>query len=240
MPCILHIETSTSVCSVALSIDGQLLFNKESFEGLSHASLLGLFAEEAMQCANAKGLKPDAVAVSSGPGSYTGLRIGLSFAKGLCFGQALSLIAIPTLQLLAHTALQRHVADSGALYCPMLDARRMEVYSALYDAQLHPVRETEAEIITAESYRELLMKSEICFFGNGAAKCKPLIDSPNALFVEDIMPLASNMVALAEQRFAEGAFEDVAYFEPFYLKEFQTTVAKNKVLGGVTKGEIGG
>ncbi|MDL2221343.1 tRNA (adenosine(37)-N6)-threonylcarbamoyltransferase complex dimerization subunit type 1 TsaB [Parabacteroides sp. OttesenSCG-928-N08] len=231
MPCILHIETSTTVCSVALSLDGEVRFRKESLEGMSHAALLGVFAEEAMQAAKGEGLQPDAVAVSSGPGSYTGLRIGVSFAKGLCFGQGLPLIAVPTLELLAHTALQRHIADSGALYCAMLDARRMEVYSALYDALLHPVRDTVAEIITEESYRELLKTSEVCFFGNGAAKCKALIDSPNALFVEDIVPLANNMVALAERRFAEGAFEDVAYFEPFYLKEFQATVAKNKVLG---------
>lgn len=226
MPCILHLETSTSVCSVALSADGKILFGKTSFDGMLHASLLAPFIEEALLLNH----KPDAVAVSSGPGSYTGLRIGVSTAKGLCFGYGIPLIAVSTLELLACTAIRRNELDSAGLYCPMLNARRMEVYSAVYDARMNTVQDVAAEVVTGESYSELLSKSEICFFGDGAAKCKPLITSPKALFIDDVYPLASNMVALAEKAFNEKNFVDVAYFEPFYLKEFQATIAKNKVI----------
>jgi tRNA threonylcarbamoyladenosine biosynthesis protein TsaB len=210
-----------------LSCDGKLLFEKAAFEGLSHATLLAPFIEEAL----ALEYKPDAVAVSSGPGSYTGLRIGVSSAKGLCFGYGIPLISIPTLDLLACTAIRSNWLDSSGLYCPMLNARRMEVYSAVYDARMNTVRNRIAEIITEESYADLLAKGEVCFFGDGAAKCKPLITSPRALFMEDVYPLASNMVTLAERAFREEDFADVAYFEPLYLKEFQATIARNKVLG---------
>jgi len=233
MACILHIETSTSVCSVSVSVDKEVLFRKESFEGPSHASLLGVFVEEALKSVNDKLIKLDAVAVSSGPGSYTGLRIGVSMAKGLCFGYNIPLISIPTLNILAYTAIQQNRLDSSGLYCAMLDARRMEVYSAIYDAKLDVVRKTEAEVITVDSYSSYLEKAEVCFFGDGAAKCKELITSPNAYFLDDIHPLAINMIPLAEKAWSKSQFEDVAYFEPYYLKEFQATVAKNKVLGNI-------
>ncbi|MDL2208452.1 tRNA (adenosine(37)-N6)-threonylcarbamoyltransferase complex dimerization subunit type 1 TsaB [Parabacteroides sp. OttesenSCG-928-O15] len=233
---ILHIETSTQVCSVALSHEGQLLFEKVSFEGPSHAALAGSFAEEALQEMKRQQGRLEAVAVSSGPGSYTGLRIGVSLAKGLCFGYDVPLIAVPTLDILAYTAIHRHAADSGALYCAMLDARRMEVYSALYDAKLSPVETVKAEIITAESYADYLEKTEVCFFGNGATKCQEIITSPKAVFLDGIDPLAVHMIPLAEKAFAEKRFVDVAYFEPFYLKEFQATIARNKVLGNLTHG----
>ncbi|MDH6533687.1 tRNA (adenosine(37)-N6)-threonylcarbamoyltransferase complex dimerization subunit type 1 TsaB [Parabacteroides sp. 52] len=231
MACILHIETSTTVCSVALSVDSKLYFEKVSFDGPSHASLAGVYVEEALRMIQKEGIKPDAVAVSSGPGSYTGLRIGVSLAKGICFGYGIPLIAIPTLEILAYTAIQKHPLDSGGLYCAMLDARRMEVYSALYDSLLSPVRETLAEIITPDSFADYLDKSEVCFLGNGAAKCKEILSSSNAYFLEDIHPLASHMIPLAEKAYVAGKFEDTAYYEPFYLKEFQATIAKNKVLG---------
>lgn len=235
MFCILHIETSTVVCSVALSLSGEAIYSNVSFDGPSHASLVGIFVEEAIKELKGRGLTLDAVAVSSGPGSYTGLRIGVSTAKGLCFGYGIPLISVSTLQLLTAAAVQRNVMDSAALYCPMLDARRMEVYSALYDSMLRPVREIEAEIITDESYAALLKQSEVCFFGNGAAKCKPLIISRNATFIDDIHPLAIHMIPLAEKAFLEKQFVDVAYFEPFYLKEFQATIAKNKVINEALK-----
>lgn len=229
MSCILNIETSTSVCSVALSMDGEVLFEKASFDGPSHAALLGVFVEEALSVLKKKGRKaPDAVAVSSGPGSYTGLRIGVSVAKGLCFGFGIPLIDIHTLDIMAATVRK----ERDCLYCAMLDARRMEVYAAIYDASLRSVRETKADIVdAADTYAAYLEKGKVCFFGNGASKCKPVITSPNAIFLEDIHPLAANMIPLAEQAFAAGKFVDPAYFEPFYLKEFQATVAKNKVLG---------
>lgn len=234
---LLHIETSTTVCSVALSQNGRILFDHVSYEGPSHATLAGVYVEEALKVVKEQQARLEAVAVSSGPGSYTGLRIGASLAKGLCFGYSIPLIAVPTLEILAHTAIQTHAADSGALYCPMIDARRMEVYSALYDARLEEVRSTEAEVITAESYAAYLDKNEVCFFGDGAAKCRALITSDNALFIDDIHPLAVNMIPLAEKKYQNGDFVDAAYYEPFYLKEFQATVARNKVLGEVITGE---
>lgn len=231
MSYILNIETSTSVCSVALSANGEVLFEKSSFEGPSHAALLGVYVEEALVMMKSKGLKLDAVAVSSGPGSYTGLRIGVSVAKGLCFGYGIPLISIHTLEVLAVAALKEQENAADCLYCAMLDARRMEVYAAIYDANLNTVRETSADIVEADTYVSYLEKGKVCFFGNGAAKCREVITSPNALFIDDIHPLAVNMIPLSEKAFAESKFEDVAYFEPFYLKEFQATIAKNKVLG---------
>ena len=231
MSCILSIETSTSVCSVALSAEGKVLFEKSSFEGPSHAALLGVFVEEALSVLKENERKLDAVAVSSGPGSYTGLRIGVSLAKGLCFGWNIPLISIHTLDIMAATVIKQQVVDPDCLYCAMLDARRMEVYASIYDSSMHTVRETAADIVDADTYASNLEKGKVCFFGNGATKCQSVITSSNALFVEDIHPLAVNMVTLAEEAYNKGQFEDVAYFEPFYLKEFQATIAKNKVLG---------
>lgn len=224
---ILHIETSTKVCSVALSEGGSVIFEKASFEGPSHASLAGLFVEEAVSAA--KGAL-DAVAVSAGPGSYTGLRIGVSLAKGLCVGAGVPLIAVPTLELLASEAIRKH-GDTDSLYCAMMDARRMEVYAAIYDARLHPVRETMAEIITPESYASWLETRRVCFFGDGATKCQSVLTSEKAVFIDEIYPLATAMVLLAEKAFLEKRFVDTAYFEPLYLKEFIATTPKNKVLG---------
>lgn len=233
MSCILNIETSTSVCSVALSAHGEVVFEKVSFDGPSHAALLGVYVEEALAVMKRKALKLDAVAVSSGPGSYTGLRIGVSEAKGLCYGYGIPLLSIPTLEIMAATAIRQNNNVTDCLYCAMLDARRMEVYAAIYDSKLNVVRETAADIVDADSYVSYLKKGNVCFFGNGAPKCKEIITSPNALFMDDIHPLAVNMISLAEQAFNAGEFEDAAYFEPYYLKEFQATIAKNKVLGNI-------
>lgn len=230
MACILNIETSTTVCSVALAVDGAVVFDKVSFNGPSHATLTGVYVEEALRELKSRSLHLDAVAVSSGPGSYTGLRIGVSVAKGLCFGLGIPLIGIHSLDIMASAAICRQASNEDVLYCAMLDARRMEVYAAIYDKQLQPIRPASADIITEESYADYLSAQKVCFFGNGSTKCKPVLTSPNALFLDDIHPLASEMAPLAEKAFQNKQFEDVAYFEPFYLKEFQATIAKNKVL----------
>ena len=230
-PCILNLETSTSVCSVALAAGEEVLFEKAAFEGPSHAALLGTFVSEALAALKRTGKTLDAVAVSSGPGSYTGLRIGVSMAKGLCFGLNIPLIAVPTLDCLAAEAIRQNGGASDTLYCAMLDARRMEVYAALYDSALQTVRPVAAEVIDASSYASFLAEGKVYFFGNGADKCKSLLTAPNACFIDSVSPLATGMIPLSLQAFAARRFENVAYFEPFYLKEFQATVAKNKVLG---------
>jgi tRNA threonylcarbamoyladenosine biosynthesis protein TsaB len=225
MACILHIETSTMVCSVALSVDGSVVFERFSFDGPSHAALLGVFVEEAIAFLKEKLYQVEAIALSSGPGSYTGLRIGTSMAKGLCMGWDIPLIAVPTLQLMALQAVQRY-KRVDCLYCAMLDARRMEVYSAIYDVALSTVRDTSADIVTPELFQPFLDCDTVCFFGNGATKSRTVIISDHAVFLDDIHPLASDMVYLAEQAFQAKKFENTAYFEPFYLKEFMATTPK--------------
>lgn len=229
MPVILHLETSTSVCSVALSVNGELVANRISFEGPSHAVLLARFVDEILNEMCLQSLRPDAVAVSCGPGSYTGLRIGVSMAKGLCFGWHVPLIAIDTLQLLAFSATQSNLSNEAMLLCPMLDARRMEVFSAIFDYQLNVVRPTTADIVDENIYLQWLEQYPVLFFGNGAEKCKPHLTHPHAHFADYIVPKASDMLVLAENAFQIGNFVDTAYFEPFYLKDFIATVPKNKV-----------
>lgn len=227
MSCILNIETSTNVCSVAVSENGACIFNKEDREGPNHAVLLGIFVEEALSFIDSHAIPLDAVAVSCGPGSYTGLRIGLSMAKGICYGRDVKLIAIPTLELMCvPLLLNEKVAEDNALLCPMLDARRMEVYAQITNTALQTVKETSADIVEANTYDEYLQNNVVYFFGNGAEKCKEVITHPNARFIEDIVPLAKNMFPLAEKRMAEERFEDVAYFVPFYLKDFVAKEAK--------------
>ena len=232
MACLLTIETSTKICSLALSLNGAVVFKRINKEGSSHASQLGAFANEAIIYARENNLKVDAVAVSSGPGSYTGLRIGVSEAKGLCYGLGIPLIAISSLKVLANAFLMNNTSDFTFhdRLCPMIDARRMEVYTALYDETLNEIQPVQAKIIDEDSYRESLEKSRILFFGDGADKCRNVIKTKNAIFVDDICPDAEAMIALAEKAYRKKEFVDVAYFEPFYLKEFQATVAKNKVL----------
>jgi len=228
MCCILNIETATPVCSVALSRCSDVLFYKENKEGASHASLLGVFVAEAIQYAREIGLTLDAVAVSAGPGSYTGLRIGVSEAKGLCYGFNIPLIAVPSLKIMAENVILSGM--DADYYCPMIDARRMEVYAAIYDRQLNEVRETAADVVDEKIYASYLKQGTVVFFGNGAAKCKTILSSPNAIFFDEIHPLASAMVSLSETAFLNRAFEDVAYFEPLYLKEFVAIAGRNKVI----------
>jgi len=223
---ILHIETSTNICSIAVSENGQCLFSKSDSEGMNHAALLSVFIAEAMEFLKLPSKKLDAIAVSSGPGSYTGLRIGVSTAKGLCYGLDIPLIAVSTLEVLTANALQIAETTADVLFCPMIDARRMEVYAAFYNADGIIQREISADIIDENSYSEILESHTVYFFGNGAEKCKTTLTHPNARFIDGMYPLAQNMIVLAEKAYAEKKFVDVAYFEPFYLKEFYTTAAK--------------
>ena len=226
MSCILNIETSTAVCSVAVSEDGQNIFVIEELMGPSHAGWLGVFVDEALSFIDSHAIPLDAVAVSCGPGSYTGLRIGVSMAKGICYGRNVPLIGIPTLEVLSVPVLLYHELPEDALICPMIDARRMEVYAAIYDRALNVRREISADIVDENSYLEFLEKHPVYFFGNGAAKCREKITHPNAHFIVDIHPLAKMMFPLAEKAIAINDYKDVAYFEPFYLKEFVASQPK--------------
>lgn len=246
MALILHIETSTNVCSVALSRDGYLLYEKYddgSNGGSNAAERLGGFVSAALEKVPEDN-KLDAVSVSSGPGSYTGLRIGVSMAKGVCYGSDAQLISIPTLELLCvpvllgdmiktttwvdgkEEKLTEELTDE-ALLCPMIDARRMEVFAAVYNRSLNIVREAQADIVDAETYRELLDKNVIYFFGNGALKCREQINHPNARYINGVVPLAKNMLPLADKRFHQNKTEDVAYFTPQYLKEYQAKKSRD-------------
>ena len=236
MATILNIETSTEVCSVALSKNGKVLFEKESSEGLKHSELLTVFIEELFTENNFSFKYLDAVAVSKGPGSYTGLRIGVSVAKGLCFAIEKPLIAIGSLDALAKNTSEnllqygKFEMENNLLLCPMIDARRMEVYTALYKKNGDPILPVTAEIIDENSFSEYLNSNKILFFGNGAEKCKSQIKHQNALFTGPLKTSAQFMQILAEEKYNKKDFEDVAYFEPFYLKNFIATIPKNKIL----------
>lgn len=227
-PVILHIETSTNVCSVALSEGADCLFSKANDEGMNHAALLSVFVAEALEVAKNSGKSLDAVAVSAGPGSYTGLRIGVSTAKGICFGFDIPMIAVSTLEVMLVEVL-KSITETNVVVCPMIDARRMEVYAALYNVEGKMMRDISADIITSDSYSDFLEDHKVYFVGNGSEKCKTTLTHPNAFFLDNVTPLAENMILFAIKAFEEKNFVDVAYFEPFYLKEFQTTTARSKV-----------
>ncbi len=229
MSCILHIETSTEVCSVAVSEDGLAEFKREDLQGPQHAVQLGVFVDEALSFVDSHAMPLDAVAVSCGPGSYTGLRIGVSMAKGICYGRNIPLIGIPTLEVMCVPVLLQQDLPENVLLCPMIDARRMEVYAAIYDRALNVKREIAADIVDEQSYLNFLEKNPVYFFGNGAAKCRSKITHPNAFFIDDIRPLARWMFPLAEKALARQDFKDVAYFEPFYLKEFVASMPKKLI-----------
>ena len=226
MSCILNIDTSTDVCSVAVSDGGACIFTEEDHKGPNHNEQIGRMVDAALSFAESHAIPLDAVAISSGPGSYTGLRIGTSMAKGVCYGRDVKLVAVPTLELLCVPVLLREQVEEGALLCPMIDARRMEVYAQVFDRALHVVRPIGADVVTADTYRAWLDKQPVYFFGNGAAKCMDTIAHPNARLIEAVKPLAKNMFPLAERRIAQGQWEDVAYFEPLYLKDFVAKAAK--------------
>jgi len=225
---ILNIETSTNVCSVAVSTNGECVFSRSNAEGMNHAIMLSPFINEALKYISPA--VPDAIAVSGGPGSYTGLRIGVSTAKGLSYGLEIPLIAISTLEIMNVAARSKiDYTTDKSLFCAMIDARRMEVYSAFYDTEGKVYRQVSADIIDENSYSDILNDYTVYFFGNGAPKCKSVFLHPNAIFIDDIIPLAENMILIAEKAYSKKQFVDVAYYEPFYLKEFQATTPKAKI-----------
>ena len=227
MSCILNIETSTQVCSVALSENGVCLYEEIDEKGPSHAQVLAGYVESAVSFADSHAIPIDAVAVSKGPGSYTGLRIGVSEAKGVAYGRDAKLLSVETLKLLTvPVLLGKEELPEDAWLCPMIDARRMEVYCALYDRALREKQPTQALVIDADSFKEVLDQRPVYFMGNGADKCADVIKHPNAHFVKGSVPKAHNMIPLAEKAMATESYEDVAYFEPFYLKEFVATKSK--------------
>ena len=239
MASILCIETSTEVCSVALAVSGIAVATKEDTSGRNHAQMLTRFVEEVMKAKNISFNQLDAVAVSGGPGSYTGLRIGVSIAKGLCYASGLPMISIPALEALAHHVINLpdilgNRNDLPVLYCPMIDARRMEVYTAIYNDHLVKVRDIQADIIDHSSFTTFLQHHKIIFFGNGAEKCKMTIQHPNAFFLENIGNSAVYMAALAEAAFEADNFVNVAYYEPFYLKDFVATIPTKNIFHSKT------
>ena len=219
-PLILHIETSTELCSVALSRGNSCLSVNENCEGRNHATMLTPFIDDLFIKNDVSIHQLNAVAVSSGPGSYTGLRIGLSTAKGLCYGSNIPLIAISTLQAMSLGFVRQRDVPASVLLCPMIDARRMEVYTALYDKDGEQVMNISAEIITEKTFLSWLDAHQIFFFGNGAAKCRAIITHPNAVFDDDFAHSARYMIQPALQAYNDKKFEDTAYFEPYYLKDF--------------------
>ncbi|MEL0644202.1 tRNA (adenosine(37)-N6)-threonylcarbamoyltransferase complex dimerization subunit type 1 TsaB [Olleya sp. Ti.3.14] len=222
MAYILNIETSTTNCSVSLSNKGETLVLKEDYgNGYSHAEKLHVYVEQVLKEAKISTLQLDAIAVSKGPGSYTGLRIGVSAAKGLAFALNIPLISVSTLEALAHQV----KADSGVIV-PMLDARRLEVYSAIFDTQFNSIRAIEAQILDETSFQSYLSENKVYFIGDGVAKTKALLDNNNAVFIENKLPSADQMSALSFNKYKKSDTEDVAYFEPYYLKDFVAIKSK--------------
>lgn len=233
MALILCIETGTDVCSVGLSRDGEIVSLRESDEGRDHARKVAVFVDELLRETGITPSELDAVAVGKGPGSYTGLRIGVSFAKGLCYALRIPLIAVSSMEALAKVALEEVEAGAlnaddfkGALLCPMVDARRMEVYTQIFDENMNPLTEVMAEIVTGESFSEVRAGRRLVIFGSGAGKCTEVLD--NVCFAQ-VTPSVRGMGELAQKAFDASLFEDVAYFEPFYLKDFVVTASRKKL-----------
>ena len=236
MALILSIETGTDICSVALANDGELMALRESDEGRDHAKKVALFVDELLRETGVQPSDIDAIAVGKGPGSYTGLRIGVSFAKGMCYALGIPLIAIGSLDALTEVAREDFEAGildveegdwTQAKLCPMVDARRMEVYAQVFNVEGKPEGDVVAEVVTEESFNEWRAKSKFVIFGNGAKKCAEVL--PDAI-IESVVPSARGIVRLAEEAFNAGKFEDLAYFEPFYLKDFIVIPSKKKLL----------
>lgn len=234
MSLILCIETGTDICSVGLSRDGELISLRESDEGRDHARNVALFVDELLRENDIAAEELSAVAVGMGPGSYTGLRIGVSFAKGLCYGLQIPLVAVGSLDSMVQVAREDHEAGiidvdnwNDAVLCPMVDARRMEVYTQMFDTQGQPLNEVKAEIVTEESFKEWRGERQLVIFGNGAAKCREVLN--DAIYI-NVTPSARGLAVLAHQRLEAGQTEDIAYFEPFYLKDFIIIPSKKKLL----------
>jgi tRNA threonylcarbamoyladenosine biosynthesis protein TsaB len=219
---ILHIDSSTRTCSVVLAVDGKCLSFRESHDQqYSHSEKLVVFIDEVLNDAQITAKQLDAVCVASGPGSYTGLRIGVSAAKGLCYALDVPFLSVSSLESMAHWLSENYLKTTdGHLLCPMIDARRMEVYQQQFSSELSAMTDISAEIIVRDSFSKQLANNKMIFFGDGAAKCKDVIESSNAVFLDDFLPSARGMIDIAEKKFDDGDFEDVAYFEPYYLKDF--------------------
>ncbi|MCB2220019.1 MAG: tRNA (adenosine(37)-N6)-threonylcarbamoyltransferase complex dimerization subunit type 1 TsaB [Bacteroidetes bacterium] len=230
MALILCIETATPICSIALVENDKVIGIRESIRKNSHAEVVTLFIDELFKEHNLKPGNLDAIVVSKGPGSYTGLRIGVSTAKGLCYATGKPLIAINTLQSMALGLAEMRQLPANAILIPMIDARRMEVYAAVYNHYGQQVRETKAEIVEKDSYDAYLSEGQVYFFGDGASKCREIISHPNAIFVNEFIPSAAYMSRLAIEKHKANQFEDVAYFEPYYLKDFVAGIPKVKGL----------
>ncbi len=226
---ILNIDTSTEVCSVCISEEGKILSIREDRQGKNHASLLTVFIEETLKEAGLESRELSAVSVSKGPGSYTGLRIGVSAGKGIAYALDIPLIAPGTLDIMRSGYLSQNSAREDTLYVPMIDARRMEVYNAVYNHKGERIREVNAEVISPDSFQEFIPEHTIVLFGNGASKCREILGGKHFNFHEQFRHSSSHMIHISESRFEKSIFEDVAYFEPFYLKDFIATTPKNKV-----------
>lgn len=234
MSLILCIETGTDICSVGIARDGELMSLRESDQGRDHAKQVAVFVDELLRETGVKPDELDAVAVGMGPGSYTGLRIGVSFAKGLCYGLNIPLLAVGSLEALTDVAIKDYEAGiiqvegwDEALLCPMVDARRMEVYAQIFNSRCEAQSEVSAEIITEESFSQWRAKGKLVIFGNGAAKCQEML--PDAIYI-DVAPSARGLTRIAHQLFEAGKTVDIAYFEPFYLKDFVVIPSKKKLL----------
>ena len=234
MSLILCIETGTDICSVGLARDGELVSLRESDEGRDHAKNVAVFVDELLRENDVAAEELSAVAVGMGPGSYTGLRIGVSFAKGLCYGLQIPLVAVGSLDSMVQVAREDYEAGiidverwEDALLCPMVDARRMEVYTQMFDAKGQSLNEVKAEIVAEDSFAEWRNGRPFVIFGNGAAKCQEVLT--DAILI-NVTPSARGLAALAHQRFEAGKTEDIAYFEPFYLKDFIVIPSKKKLL----------
>ena len=226
---IILIETYTDLCSAALTEDGRTVSYIESSEPRKHASLTAVYIGKILEDNGLEVRDCDAVCVSMGPGSYTGLRVGVSTAKGLCFGSGIPLLAIGTMDVLAWQAIGENLLPEGCRYIvPMIDARRMEAYTAVFDTEGNQIRETRPEIFSQDSFRDLLSAGKVLFIGDAAGKCSGVISHENAFFC-NCCPKASSMSVPAMKEYKEKRFKDVAYFEPFYLKEFTATVSKKRL-----------
>ncbi len=234
MSLILCIETGTDICSVGIARDGELMSLRESDQGRDHAKQVAVFVDELLRETGVKPDELDAVAVGMGPGSYTGLRIGVSFAKGLCYGLNIPLLAVGSLEALTDVAIKDYEAGiiqvegwDEAFLCPMVDARRMEVYTQIFNSRCEAQSEVSAEIITEESFSQWRAKGKLVIFGNGAAKCQEML--PDAIYI-NVAPSARGLTRIAHQLFEAGKTVDIAYFEPFYLKDFVVIPSKKKLL----------
>ena len=229
MSSILLIETSTALCSVALAIDGQVVATRESDQARSHAAMTTPFIKELLDSRGMLATDLDAVCVSAGPGSYTGLRVGVSTAKGICFATGIPLLSVDTLEILYHQARESGLIPEGCRYViPLLDARRMEVYTAVFSPDGQRLTEIGSRVIDADSFRQERAEGPVLFIGDGAAKCSETLMGPQTRFVQTF-PHASAMLRPAMRDFEAGRFRDTAYFEPFYLKDFVATVSRRKL-----------